>query len=265
MFEKRYTLLRSQKKRVYDILREVGLEPAEFSWTTERVVERLAVSKLMCRDGDYYFQFSSCELNAWCIACPGLYRTMDYQYPKSWEEQERLLRQWAEGLKRELETQDPWRELAKYQVGLNWELSGGVVNEPISAVEADRIGQALARLADSVTQEFSLNSEPARVVRARLDFLAEAARRERSRDWAYMVVGVCTTTALALSLTEQETVVLWGMVKSELSLFVHLSPAKTEPTQQKGRILGIQPATRTPEQESDDRTPQPSDKPGLME
>jgi len=166
MFERKLTLLRAQKKRVYEILRETSLEPAEFSWSDERVVDKLVVSKLKHRDGQHYFQFSSCEINAWCIACPGLYRTMEYRYPKSWEEQEDILRQWAASLRSELDTEDPWQELAKYRPALDGGLSAEVINEPISADEADQIAQVLVRLGDEMTREFSLNAEQSLAVRA---------------------------------------------------------------------------------------------------
>ena len=225
MFERKLTLLRGQKKRVYEILRETSLEPAEFSWSNERIVDKLVVSKLKHRDGQHYFQFSSCEINAWCIACPGLYRTMDYRYPKSWEEQEDIFRKWAASLRSELDTKDPWQELAKYRLAFDGELLAEVVNEPISAVEADQIALLLGRLGDEMIREFSLNAEQSLAVRAKLDYLAQASRRQRSRDWAYMVLGACTTTAMALSLTEQQTAAWWEMVSGELSAFVQLQPA----------------------------------------
>jgi len=226
MFERKLTLLRAQKKRVYEILRETSLEPAEFSWSDERVVDKLVVSKLKHRDGQHYFQFSSCEINAWCVVCPGLYRTMEYRYPKSWEEQEDILRQWAASLRSELDTEDPWQELAKYRPALDGGLSAEVINEPISADEADQIAQVLVRLGDEMTREFSLNAEQSLAVRAKLDYLAQASRRQRSRDWAYMVLGACTTTAMALSLTEEQTATWWEMISRALSAFVQLPPAK---------------------------------------
>ena len=91
MFKKKYTLLRSQKKKVFEILQEAGLEPAEFSWGKEEIAGSVIVSKLSYRDGTWYFQFCSYELNAWCVAAPGVYRSVDYEYPKNWEEQEEVL------------------------------------------------------------------------------------------------------------------------------------------------------------------------------
>ncbi|MCL5279365.1 MAG: hypothetical protein M1376_05625 [Planctomycetes bacterium] len=223
MFEKKYTLLHSQKKRVYDILREVGLEPAEFSWSNVEIVEKLLVSRLNYRGGEqYYFQFSSYEVNAWCVACPGRFRTMDHSYPKNWEEQEGTFRAWAQTLKTELDTPDPWVELAKYRLVLGGELSGDVVNEPIAAVEAEQISLALMELGPRAARDLSLRDDQAALLRARLAYVADAARRERSRDWVYTVIGAWASSAAALALTEEQAAALWQMLRSELGSFVNL-------------------------------------------
>jgi hypothetical protein len=56
----KYTLLRSQG-RVFEMLREVGLEPADFSWLEKEVGRQHHVSRLGYRECMYYFQFSWCE------------------------------------------------------------------------------------------------------------------------------------------------------------------------------------------------------------
>ncbi len=243
MFEKKCTLLHSQKKRVYDILREAGLEPAEFTWSDMQVVEKLIVSRLDHRGGQqHYFQFSSYEMNAWCIACPGVYRTMDYGYPKTWEEQEGIVRKWAESLRREMDTQDPWAELAKYRVVFDGELSTEIVNEPIPAVEAEQIGQALQRLVDYASRELALNHDQATLVRDKLGYLAEAARRERSRDWNYTAMGDWGSMAAALSLTEGQAAILWQTIRREIGPFPALLPADgrtPEAAQRKKGLFGI--------------------------
>lgn len=227
MFEKRYTLLRTQKRRVYEILRKTGLEPADFGWSREEIAGSLVVSRLSHRHGEYYFLFSSYEMNSWCVACPGVYRSMDYQYPKSWQEQERIFQRWAECLKRELDAPDPWAELAKYRLVLDGETPVNGINEPISAVEAEQIGQALTRLADRIARDLTQDTEQSLLVRAKFDVLAEAARRQRSQDWMYMALGVCTTMAKSLSLTEEQTVALWEAIRVELHEFIRLLPAKS--------------------------------------
>ncbi|MBP8304082.1 MAG: hypothetical protein KBE04_08145 [Phycisphaerae bacterium] len=245
MFEKKYLLLRSQKKRVYEMLREAGLEPGEFSWVNEVIVDAYTVSKLCYREGQYSFQFSSFELNSFCEACPGAYRSVDLHYPKNWEEQEQYIYQWAQSLKREKDSPDVWADVERHRLALNGEITGDLVNEPIPAVEADRIGQALTHLADSMTRELALEGDKAQLVSAKLTYLAEAARRERSRDWMYMALGVWTSLVSALGVTDDQAAWVRGMAKADLgpfiSLLAHGRAERQAPLRK--RILGIVPVS----------------------
>ncbi len=220
---KKFTLLQSQRSRVFELLQEAQLEPAEFSWAKEEIAGSILVSRLNYREGTYYFQFSSHELNAWCIACPGRYRSIDYEYPKDWQEQEGVFRNWMRFLRREVEFPDYWGEMAKYQAALRVELSDSVVNEPIAACEADRIERALTRLGEQIGQELRLDGQAVSLVRGKFAYLAEAARRQRSRDWVYTALGVCATTAMALPLSPEGAAVLWGLIRAEIGRVVRLT------------------------------------------
>jgi hypothetical protein len=220
---KKFTLLRSQRNRVFELLQEAGLEPAEFSWAKEEIAGGIVVSRLNYRDGAHYFQFSSHELNAWCVACPGRYRSLDYEYPKDWNEQQGVFRSWAACLKREIEVPDPWGALAKYQAVLGMEPPDNVVNEPISACEADEIRRVLVRLGERIGQELKLDGEAVALVRGKFAYLAEAARRQKSRDWVYMALGVCATLAMSLSLSADGAAALWDLVQNEVGRVAHLT------------------------------------------
>jgi hypothetical protein len=191
---RKYTLLRSQRKQVFEILHEVGLELADFSWSEREEAGAYCLSRLDYRGGPYSFQFSWYELNSWCILCPGRYRSMEYEHPMNWKEQEASFRAWAQCLKREIESPDPWAEMAKYKISLHGEPSEAMLNEPISAYEADHIGERLLQLAERIEQELRLSEKEATLVRGRLGYLAEAARRQKSRDWLYTALGVCITS-----------------------------------------------------------------------
>ena len=217
------TLLRSQRHRVFQILRETGLEPADFSWLRQEVAGGIVVSKLSYREGTYYFQFSWYELSSWCILCPGRSRLLDYEHPMSWREQEASFLAWTHCLRREIETPDPWGELAKYRIAIQAEPWEAMANESISVVEADQIGQALPARADTFGQELRLSDVQTAILRSRLQYLAEAARRQKSRDWAYTALGVCVTTAMALSIPPSKAKTLWGLMRAEIGRFVRLT------------------------------------------
>jgi len=220
---KKFTLLRSQRSRVFELLQEADLEPAEFSWAKEEIAGNILVSRLNYREGTYYFQFSSHELNAWCVACPGRYRSIDYEYPKDWQEQEGVFRIWTKYLKREIELPDPWSELAKYRLAVAAPVPDGDVNEPISAYDADHIGLVMTRLGERVGQELKLDGEAVALVRGKFAYLADAARRQRSRDWVYTAVGICATIGMSLSLSKEGAAALWTLIRNEVGRVVHLA------------------------------------------
>jgi hypothetical protein len=222
---KTFTLLRSQRSRVFEMLREAGLEPAEFSWAKEEIAGNMVVSRLNHRDGTHYFQFSSHELNAWCIACPGRYRLLDYEYPKNWQEQEGVFRNWACFLKREIEAPDPWAALAKYTLAVDGHVPDNLTNEPIPACDADEIGRVLARLGERIGRELKLDGESLSLVQAKLAYLAAAARRQRSRDWMYTALGACATAAMSLSLSRDGAAAMWELLRDEVGRIVHLTDA----------------------------------------
>jgi hypothetical protein len=218
---RKYTLLRSQRRQIFEILRETELEPADFSWAErEELGGTILVSRLNYREGAYYFQFSWYELSSWCILCPGRYRSMEYEHPMNWKEQEASFRAWAQCLRREIESPDPWGELAKYRVVIGAESPETVVNEPISAYEAEQISGGLVRLARRVEKELTLDNQGVELVRIKLNYLADAAKRQRSRDWVYEAVGVCVTTAMGLSQPPERAGVLWQLMKAEIGQFI---------------------------------------------
>jgi hypothetical protein len=232
---KKFTLLRSQRTRVFELLQAAALEPAEFSWTKEEIVGGILVSRLNYREGTYYFQFSSDELGAWCAASPGRYRAIDYEYPKDWQEQEGFFRSWMNHLKREVEVPDPWETLARYRVAVGVLTPDGGGNEPICAEEADGIGRTLTCLGQRIGQQLKLDPEAVTLVRGKFAYLAEAARRQRSRDWTYTALGVCATTALSLSLSPERAAALWKLIETEVRHVVHLTdhphnPQRGEPS-----------------------------------
>ena len=229
-----YTLLKSQKNEVFKILQEVGLEPAHFSWadidlmpSVDRVVPRLNYL-----DGKYYFQFQrdtgksdlQFQRNTG-IACkftPGQERTVQCGKATSWGDLRRHVKFWSTYLKREIEATDFWAEMEKYRISVSLALPEQVRNESIPAYEAEEIANKLQALADKIDELFELNTDQNQFVRSKLNYLAEAAKRQRSMDLVYTSIGVFGTIAMGLALTPGKTRELWQLMKSLIEPFLHL-------------------------------------------
>ena len=90
-----YTLLTTQKNEVFKILQKAGLEPANFSWTTQQVQD-IRVPRLNYLDGKYYFQFG--EMNQG-IYSPGTERIVQEVSVHLWAELTKWVKDWASSLK----------------------------------------------------------------------------------------------------------------------------------------------------------------------
>ena len=221
---KQYLLRRTQKKQVFDLLRESGLQPADFVWNKEDVGSSLVVSRLTHRYADYYFQFSWLEMNAWCRFCPGEFRLEDSEHPRTWAEQIACFTQWAGRLKQDLDCPDVWDYLDKYRLVMSVHLAEQLHNEAISAYEAQDIDRHLGSLAEKLVTELDLNTGDSGFVLSRIGYLADAAKRQRSADWIYTTLGVCLTIAATLSLSEQDARAVWQHFENEIGQVIKLQP-----------------------------------------
>lgn len=217
-----HKLLKSQKNNIFEILRVAGLEPANFSWidsvlqSTDRVTPRLKYL-----DGEYYFRFDMFEGGHCCTFSPGEEEIVQWEKPGSWENQIHYVRVWIRCLKREIDAPDLWAEMEKYKTSVSIALPEQLLNEPIPANEAEKISEQLSSLADKIEKQFELTNEQNQFVRSKLNYLAEAAKRQRSMDWAHTLIGVSVTIAMGLALAPDQAKELWELMR-RLGELIHL-------------------------------------------
>lgn len=221
-----YILLKSQKNEVFKILQKSGLEPAHFSWADIDLTPSVAivVPRLNYLDGKYYFQFMVYEESTkhYCKFSPGSEHLVEGFQSTAWIEQTTHFRSWIHNLQREIEATDLWAEMEKYRISVSLALPEQVQNDPIPAYEAEEIANKLQELADKIDEQFDLDTEQNQFVRSKLDYLAEAAKRQRSMDWVHTSIGVCVTIAMSLTLAPDKAGELWQLMKSLVGPFLHL-------------------------------------------
>lgn len=229
---KKHMLLKSQKNQVFKILQEEGLEPANFSWveTTSVWGADIIISSLNYRGGHFYFKFDfffSKRVDDFipktphCEFSPGGELPMSHEYPDNWQLQKDCVHKWAGYLKREIEAPDLWAEMEKYKTSVSLALPEQLLNEPIPASEAEKISEQLSSLADKIEKQFELTNEQNQFVRSKLNYLADAAKRQRSMDWANTLIGVSVTIAMGLALAPDKAKELWELMR-RLGELIHL-------------------------------------------
>ena len=223
-------LLKTQKNEVFEILLNEGLEPANFTWSQEKgeILPNLIVSRLDYRDGHFYFKFDfalssrSRNFAYFCIFTPGGETIIYKNFPDDWVQQKAHVRSWAKLLKHEIEAPDLWQEIEKYRPTFSLVPPAKLLNEPIPAYEAEDIGEALQQLADKIEGQFNLSSEQNEFVRSKLDYLADAAKRQGRLDWVHTCIGVLITIAMGVAMAPEEASKLWQLAKSLLGKFIHM-------------------------------------------
>lgn len=221
-----YKLLKTQKNEVFNILQKEGLEPANFSWKVNKAPDTsvpppykdILVNRLEYLDGEYYFQFEHYS----CTISPG--ESQAVQYVRGMTSDDEVIDHvslWARYLKREIEAPDLWAEMEKYKVAFSLAPAEQIVNEPIPTYEAEKISEKLSLLADKIEEQFELTNEQNQFVRRKLDYLADATKRQRSVDWAHTLIGVSVTIAVGLSLAPDKAKELWELLKT-IGEFIHL-------------------------------------------
>jgi hypothetical protein len=215
-----HQLLKTQKNEVFQILQKAGLEPANFSWDiSSPTVQGWTFPQLNYLEGRYYFVFAL----SFCILSPGIVElAVEHHNATSWNDRLRFFARWVQSLKKELEVPDLWAEMEKYKLSFSVTLPKRQVNEPISASEAEKISDKLSLLTNTIEQQFDLDAEHKKFVRSKLNYLAEAAKRQSSLDWVHTLIGVSVTIVLSLNLTPDKASDLWRLIKSVLSPFIHL-------------------------------------------
>lgn len=221
-----HKILKTEKNYVFKVLQKIGLEPANFSWKQQQIAdpgalsayEDIIVPRLEYLDGEYYFQF---EPDNYSTFSPGQTEAVEHRKSSHVDHQLYYARQWAGNLKRQIEAPDLWAEMGKYKVACSLVLPEQLLNEPIPTYEAEKISEKLNFLADKIEEQFELTNEQNQFVRSKLDYLADATKRQRSVDWAHTLIGVSVTIAVGLSLAPNKAKELWELLKT-IGEFIHL-------------------------------------------
>ncbi len=222
-----HKLLRTHKNRVLKILQKRGLEPANFSWKQRQIPDTrfpppykaIIVPRLEYIGGEYYFQFEPYS----CTFSPGQRQIVQHKSDVRADDQAVILvEQWAYFLSREITAPDLWAEMEKYKTSISLTPAEQIVNEPIPANEVEKISEQLSSLADKIEEGFELTNEQNQFVRSKLNYLAEAAKRQRSMDWAHNLIGVSVTIMMGLALAPDEAKEIWELIRSFMGGFIHL-------------------------------------------
>jgi hypothetical protein len=224
-----YTLLRSQKNAILELVKRSELDPFNFSWSEELSKfswggNRPEVSCLSYNDTEFYFLFDFLKGENYAIFSPGADKLVEKAYPGNWESQLSYVKKWLTCLKREIQQPDLWVELAKYKLAPGEQISREIENEPFTAQQVDQIAESLNKIREYLEANFNLDMQQKTLMNEKLNYLLEASKRQGRKDWLHTSIGVIFTIATGLALAPEQAKVIWNILKVAVSGITQLIP-----------------------------------------
>jgi hypothetical protein len=219
-------LLKSQKNEILELIKEVGLDPFNFEWSvvSSSMTHELQVSMIDYVVSGFFYTFDIHKGVHYAIYSPGKEMLLDKQYPGSWEYQRQYFRDWLSYLRREIDQPDLWAEISKYQLPPESELGPDISNEPFTAYQVEKIVSGVNQVRAYLEEQGLASEEQKRFVNERLNYLADAAKRQGRKDWIYTSIGVLVTIATALALAPEQAKTLWYLIRDAIAGIIQFLP-----------------------------------------
>lgn len=230
-----HVLLTTQRNSVFEHLRAAGMNPADFEWAdgifftkSKAILTKGNSIKNECpklrhkKYPQFYFKFEAVD-SEHCFTCsPGANHFEEDGWTDTWEYQLDAVSEWAIRLKKEIDAPDLWSDLNKYQIAISPDVTDDGLNEIISASEAEVIANKLEFLCGEINKVYNLTSGQDSFVRKNFMYLADLAKRSRSKDWALAAISIFQFIGWGLTLTPEQRQQLLDSIKTTFDGFMNL-------------------------------------------
>ncbi len=221
----RKVILKSQANQVLEIIKKFGLIPAEFKWfekTTKLNSTKDVVSSLVHLPTGYYFLFEyDRDGKHWSEYSPGgSVAVVTLKYTASWGVQLGNVIDWAQSLKREVESPNLWDAISQERRILE------VVNEPIfynelfNVEEQKKINANLEEIKQYLLTTTDLSKEQVQLVDKQFDYFKNSLQRIGRKDWLMMFTGFLVSKILTLGLQSDTAKELFRFTSNALSWLI---------------------------------------------
>lgn len=221
----RNTLLKAQKNDVLKVIKSTHLDPLKFKWvvTTSRCHEFTRVPKLIYGEGKYFFIFDITDFTErYAVFSPGREHTESSKLAGTWKDQLICVNEWLMSLEREVNDPDLWSELEKYRITEDPGFTEGSTNDPFTVHEVEQIVLCLDTIKENLETHIKDNVQHREFVDKKLNYLADAAKRQGRRDWIHTSIGVIVTISIALALAPEQARNIWSILKTAFSEMLKL-------------------------------------------
>ena len=212
-------LLKSQAYQVFEAVTASGFEPTEFSWqNTEGIHDGSTVSQLVHNSSGYYFTFDN-YFNFHSQWEPGQQSAFGSGHSEDWDDQLRWLENWLSYVKRETQTPDVWREIAKQAEVLESAASADTSNTFFTTEEKAYIVEGINEIKQYLLNAHRLDPE---LVEARLNYLIESSERVGRKDWINLLISVLVGIVINAALPPETTRELFRFAGTVLRQIINM-------------------------------------------
>lgn len=223
-------LLKSQKNEILKIIekaKKAKLNPINFKWSvvSSSMTPELQVSRIDYVGSGYFFKFDFEKGGQRHVFCsPGEKRLIEEISWLSWADVKSSFREWLFYLSREIYQPDLWAEMSKYQLPPESEVVPDISNEPFTTYQVEKILSGLNQVRAYLEEQRLGSEEQKRFVKERLNYLADAAKRQGRKDWVYTCIGVLVTITTALALSPEQAKTLWYLIRDAMAGIILFLP-----------------------------------------
>ena len=162
MSDDSYTLVKSQKNDVFQALISRGIDPGGFEWheVTSELGLGFAVSVLFHTPTGYFCRFEiGSQGDLWSIQSPGANCKKQIERTGNWPTQMKVVEQWLDIMKREIEEPDFWETVRSQSSLLEAGAGSATDNSAFSEEERVRIAQDLNEIKEFLFKTLQAGEE----------------------------------------------------------------------------------------------------------
>lgn len=216
-------LLNSQKADLFNIILAHTLSPASFSLDSAHDEHGNRVG-LRLQFKDSHFSFAVRPLYGQFVIdfSPGDQHAQEHAETSAWSEVQNEFNYWLINLAREINTPDPWRDLAKYSTAVPIVPEPETPNTPFTAPELQGIWKALGHIQEQLLNEAGGNKSHRKLVESQMKFLIDASERMGRKDWLMLAIGALAGVFTTLAIPAEAAGSILQILKGAVAGAFHL-------------------------------------------
>jgi hypothetical protein len=225
------TLLNTQKRDVFEMLANSGLEPHQFEWTSRKTHGSIGgpppthISILQSKSRpEFHFTFDFAPDSYYPVCSPWKGARVASLGEMSWPYCLTQVQVWARRVQDELSTPDPWKALPGLATTSDIAVARDVANTEFSHRETDRLANGLEQIRQLLIDAAGRSEQTVAVINTQLNSLLDASKRMGRKDWVNQAIGALMTLSITLALPAETTKQALEILRQTLSGLVHLTP-----------------------------------------